>query len=205
MPIPSTIDWLANRYGLNFKLYAYTDTEMQTLLMEIPFVNISSIELAGDRTWATGGRAHANKVGFNDPIQGTITMSTQIFTTQLLHLLVGNNLASTVETVDFVNSKNRVPKYYIMNGETAWQDPDGKIYDETLTLFKISPRTAYNISYSGEGDPTSMDIVFDLFENDNKQVLKVERGSSDEPIEQVGDTLYVNDTEAEQEGTEVLI
>ena len=79
----------ANRYGLNIEIFASTDAEMKTALMTIDFANVSDISLSGDRTWATGGQDHANKIGFNNPIEGTFKLSTQIMTMELLNLMAG--------------------------------------------------------------------------------------------------------------------
>ena len=79
----------ANRYGLNVEIYASTDAEMSNALMTIDFANVSDISLSGDRTWATGGQDHANRIGFNNPVEGTFKLSTQIMTMELLNLMAG--------------------------------------------------------------------------------------------------------------------
>lgn len=163
----------ANRYGLNVEIFAITDSSMTSALMTIDFANVSDIELSGDRTWATGGQSHANKVAFNDPIQGTFTLSTQIMTSQLLALMAGEDISSVTDTVVFKNTSNSMPKYYIIKAVTVWQDEDGNTYNETLTFHKACPQRALNISYNGEGDPVSVDVVFDLLEDDNHNVLTI--------------------------------
>lgn len=171
----STTTNLANRYGLNVEIYAMDDTiGTDTPLMTIDFANVSDISLSGDRVWATGGQDHANRIGFNNPMEGTMTLSTQIMTAELLNLVAGADMEETLtNTIVFENTSNAAPKYYQIKAETVWQDADGSVYDETLTFHKVSPQKAYNISYSGEGDPTSVDVVFDLLQNADGKILTV--------------------------------
>lgn len=169
----STTTQFANRYGLNVEIYANDDTSMASPLMTIDFANVSDIDISGDRTWATGGQAHSNKVGFNDPIQGTFTLSTQIMTMELLNMMAGGTAGSGSTTVVFENTASTMPKYYIIKAETVWQDAAGAVYDETMTFHKASPQRALNITYNGEGDPVSVDVVFDLMEDTNGKVLTI--------------------------------
>lgn len=165
----------ANRYGLNVGIYASTDAEMVTPLMTIDFANVSDIDVGGDRTWATGGQSHANKIGFNNPIEGTFKLSTQIMTMELLNLMAGGTPSEGTTTVVFENTTNSMPKYFIIKAETVWQDAEGLTYAETLTFHKACPKRALNISYSGDGDPTSVDVEFDLMQDSNGKVLTVEK------------------------------
>ena len=163
----------ANRYGLNIEIYASTDTEMKTPLMTIDFANVSDISLDGDRTWATGGQDHANKIGFNNTLEGTLKISTQIMTMELLTLMSGGTPGAGTTTVVFENSTNTMPKYFIIKAETVWQDADGMTYAETLIFHKACPKRAFNISYSGDGDPTSVDVEFDLMQDADGKILTV--------------------------------
>ena len=169
----STTTQFANRYGLNVSIYAATDTSMSSALMTIDFVNVSDIDISGDRTWATGGQAHVNKIGFNDHVQGTFTLSTQIMTMELLNMMAGGTVGSGTTTVSFENTANSMPKYYIIKAETVWQDAAGATYDETITFHKACPQRALNISYNGDGDPVSVDVVFDLLQDANGKVLTI--------------------------------
>ena len=168
----------ANRYGLNVGIYASTDAEMETPLMTIDFANVSDIDVGGDRTWATGGQSHANKIGFNNPIEGTFKLSTQIMTMELLNLMAGGTPSEGTTTVVFENTTNSMPKYFIIKAETVWQDAEGLTYAETLTFHKACPKRALNISYSGDGDPTSVDVEFDLMQDSNGKVLTVEKADT---------------------------
>lgn len=168
----------ANRYGLNVKVYAYTDTTKKTPLVSIDFANVSDIDLSGDRVWATGGQEHANKIGFNDPVEGTFKLSTQIMTMELLALMAGDTPGAEATSVTFKNTANSTPKYFIIDAETVWQDADGVTYAETLTFHKACPKRAINISYSGDGDPTSVDVEFDLLQNADGEVLTVTKADN---------------------------
>jgi hypothetical protein len=171
----------ANRYGLNVKIFDLgTDVTAgdATPLMLIDFANVCDVDISGDRVWATGGQSHSNKVAFNDPIQGTFTISTQILTNQLLALMSGNEIPETTgaETeIVFQNSAMHMPKYYIVVADTVWQDAEGNTYAETLTFHKACPNRALNISYTGEGDPTSIDVVFDALEDTDGKVLTIKK------------------------------
>lgn len=174
----TTTTQFANRYGLNVTIYAATDTSMSDALMTIDFANVSDIDISGDRTWATGGQGHVNKIGFNDPVQGTFKLSTQLMTMELLNLMAGGTAGSGTNTVTFENVANAAPKYYIIKAETVWQDAAGLTYDETMTFHKACPKRALNISYNGDGDPTSVDVEFDLLQNDDGKVLTITKDDS---------------------------
>lgn len=162
---------VANRYGLNIELYDIADTSMTTPLTVIDFANQCTLDITGDRVWATGGQDHANKVAFNNPLNGTLTISTQLSTADLLNIIAGGTPGAGTTTIEFKNSSTTTPKYFIVKADTVWQDADGLTYSESIVCHKACPQRAYNISYSGDGDPTSVDVVFDLLQNaDNKLV-----------------------------------
>lgn len=179
MPNISATKQFANRYGLNVKIYDAANTSMSgDPLMEIDFANVSDIDISGDRTWATGGQDHVNKIGFNDPVQGTFKLSTQILTMQLLTLMAGGAAGSSATTVTFQNKANEVPKYFIITADTVWQDADGLAYAESITFHKACPKRALNISYSGDGDPTSVDVEFDLLQDSTGKVLTITKSDA---------------------------
>lgn len=169
----TTTTKFANRYGLNVKVYNVDDASMTTPLMTIDFANVSNIDISGDRVWATGGQDHANQIGFNNPIQGTFTLSTQIMTMELLNLMSGGTAGAGTTTVVFENTSSSMPKYYKITAETVWQDATGVTYSENMTFHKVSPQRALNIQYSGEGDPLSMDVVFDVLQASDGKVLTI--------------------------------
>lgn len=65
----------ANRKGANIQLRKYSD---KSLFAYIDYVNSVAVELTAGRVYATGGDSGARQVGFDDPIEGTIKLSTQI-------------------------------------------------------------------------------------------------------------------------------
>ena len=175
MPDTITNAKFANRYGLNIKVYEYTDGSVPEgdPKLSIDFANVSDIELSGGRVWATGGQDHANMIGFNDRIEGTFKLSTQIMTMELLALLAGKE--AELGAVVFQNGDDVMPKYYTINAETVWQGVDGATYSENVTFHKACPQRSYNISYSGDGDPTSVDITFDLMQDGDGKVATFEK------------------------------
>ena len=54
-------------------------------------------------------------------------------------------------------------------------DKDGTIYEEKLTFHKAIAKRALNIEYNGDGDPVSVDIEFELGQNDDGYVLTIAR------------------------------
>ena len=65
----------ANRKGANIQLRKYSD---KSLFAYIDYVNSVAVELTSGRVYATGGDSGARQVGFDDPIEGSIKLSTQI-------------------------------------------------------------------------------------------------------------------------------
>ena len=170
----TTTTQFANRYGLDIEIYELNaNIESDEPLMTIDFANVCDVDISGDRTWATGGQTHANKIAFNDPIQGTFKISTQIMTSKLLALMAGEDVEQTEADIVFRNTANSTPKYYIVMATTVWQDAEGTTYSEKLKFHKACPKRALNISYSGEGDPTSVDIEFDALEDSDGNVLTI--------------------------------
>lgn len=165
----------ANRFGLNIKFWDLgADTATGTAVATCEFANEISVDLSGSTVWATGGQTHANKVPFNDPMEGTFTISTQLLTTELLALLAGKDM-KTFTGNEVVFNNNDANKFYMITGETVWKDKDGVTYKENIKCFKASPQRAYNVTYTGTGDPSSMDIVFDLAEDDKGNVYSSEK------------------------------
>ncbi len=157
----------ANRFGINWSVYPYPKSG--TALLTIDYINEVSVDFSSNTAWATGGIYHANQVPFSDPIEGTVTLSTQIMTSELLALVAGKTMSSfSGNTVTFSNSDS--PQFYVLEGTTSWKDKDGTIYAETVTCHKVAPDKAFNVTYTGEGDPNSMDITFNLLEDSNHQV-----------------------------------
>lgn len=170
---------LANRYGLNLKLYAYGAETSTDPIYEIPFANEITIELSSDVTWATGYQDHRRAVGFNNPIEGTMTLSTQLVTMELLNIISGGN--GTVEggKVVFANKAGAcMNQYFKIVGDTVWVDEEGKSYTETVTLCKACAKRNYNVTYTGDGEPTSLDVEFELTADDAGTVMEIEKAEA---------------------------
>lgn len=175
---------IANRYGLDTKIYAYTGSPIatgDTPVLTVDFANITDIELSADVVWATGDRNHSNQVPFDEPYQGSMTFQTQCIPLQLM-ALVTNDTGVTGDTgeVTFKNDLDGTasPKFYVLVSDTIWKDENGAILNETLTAYKARPRKDYSVSYSGTGDPQSISIVFDLVGDTDGNVLKIKRAES---------------------------
>lgn len=171
---------MANRYGLNIKFYNYvSDGELEDdaePIVTIDFANEVSIEVTSELTWATGGQAHANMISFKDPTEGTITISTQVTTLEVLALAAGLDPTEVTDTVSFMNdAQSSIPKSYIVKGETVWQGEDGTTYNEEITAYKAYVKPAHSAVYNGSGDPQNMDIEFELGTNDSGMLLDVKR------------------------------
>ena len=171
---------VANRRGLDLEIYKYTDGtigEIETPLLKIDYCNVSAVALTGGRVWATGGQEHANKIAFDESYEGTLTISTQIVPLDLLRLMSGGTFKSETTAIEFKNDSTVLPQYYTIKATTVWQEADGTVDSETLTFHKVTPQRAFNLSYTGEGDPQSVDVVFDMVQDDSKKVMTVERAA----------------------------
>lgn len=167
---------MANRYGLKTYIYAATDTAMASALVTLDFINVSDIDINGDRVYWHAGQAFARKGGFDNPIEGTFKLTAQETTVELLALMAGKNLGTfTGTSVIFQNSSNVAPTYYIIKSETVWVDEAGTTYAETMTFHKVCPQKAISISYNGDGDPVSVEITFDVMEDGDGKVLTIAR------------------------------
>lgn len=168
---------VANRCGVDLKIYKYkadgTIEEEGTPLLTIDFCNEVSWEITSDSVCATGGQTHANKIGFVNPVEGTMTISTQIITPQIMRLAAGNDI-STEETAAVYKNDAAVlsPTYYIITGDTLWQDKDGVVYHEEIKAYKAFVVPGGSGTYTGEGDPQSIDIEFQLASNDAGNVFE---------------------------------
>jgi len=174
---------IANRFGLNTKVYAYKDgTVNAEPVMVIDFANLSEISIEGDSVWATGGQARSNKIGFNNPIGGTFKLTTQIVTSEVLALLAGKNVADASNTTVFENTADgTVPVYYTITSETVWQDETGTKISEDLIFHKAKVKRGLNISYDGGSDPVEVSIEFELADDASGKVLTITRADIETP------------------------
>lgn len=70
-----------------------------------------------------------------------------------------------VQTVSF-NSK-KYPKAFTAYGETLYKTENDELLPYRITAYKAVPQSNFTASWSNTGDPTSLSVVFDLFEDDN--------------------------------------
>lgn len=161
---------IANRYGLNISLCDANNPD--TVYQTIDFANISSVRIEGGTTFASGGAGREKNIGFYDNIVGEFTLSTQILTNDLLCLMTGGVTSWDGESpIVFRNRFLEKPRTYALKAETVWQDKEGNIYDEFLTIHRMRPRVAFGRNYSGETDVASVDIVFDIMEDSAGRVI----------------------------------
>ena len=80
---------------------------------------------------------------------------------------------STAKHCTFSNSAT--PGAYVIYSDTTYKDATNTIVAEQMKCFKAIPQKRISLSYQGSGDPVSMDIVFDLLEDDEGRVLDVAR------------------------------
>lgn len=178
---------LANRQGLDLYFYKYgADVEPNSPVAVIDFANSVAIELSSDLVWATGGRGFKKIVGFKNPSEGTLTITTQITNNVLLSLLSGGDGQGTEEEFKFSDADTK-NNYFIIKGYTLYKAEDGSIAYEELTACKAMVAPGFSTSYTGDGDPQSVDIEFQLAADDNDDVLILKRSDeSSEPTPGVG-------------------
>ena len=170
---------MANRYGLNITL---TNIKDDSETATIDFANEVSLEITGEITWATGGQNHVKMIGFRDPKEGTLKISTQITNMQIMNLLAGGNLTDTTGKVSFKDDIKLALKYYKITGETVWQDEDGVVYNEKITIHKALVKPNYSATYNGSGDPISLDIEFELATDGEGNFVDIERSEQTEGV-----------------------
>lgn len=165
---------MANRFGLNMTLTNIADS---TDTAAIDFANEVSIEVTGELTWATGGQKHVKMIGFKNPREGTLKISTQVTNMQILHLIAGGALTDSTNKISFNDDLGAPVKYYKIEGETVWQGEDGTVYNEAITAYKCLVKPNYSITYNGSGDPVSIDVEFELATNADGKFLDIERSA----------------------------
>ncbi len=170
---------MANRYGLNLKLTNITD---DTDTMVIDFANEVSLEVTGEITWATGGQGHVKMIGFKDPLEGTLKVSTQVTDSGIMNLISGQKLTDDSGVASF-NGKMKKFRYYKIEGDTLWQDEDGNVYTENVIVYKALVKPNYSVTYNGSGDPVSIDIEFELAEDKEKNFVDIKRDKDPVPEE----------------------
>lgn len=164
----------ANRCGLNVNIYKYPKGEGASVV-EVPFANECALDLSGDISWATGGQAASKLIGFPNPIEGTFKISTQIMTNALLALISGADATQDSTEVVFKNDPDAETVYYVIEADTVWKDKAGATKAENITVHKALPKRAYNITYNGSGDPVSVDVEFELLEDEDGEIVTINK------------------------------
>ena len=72
-------------------------------------------------------------------------------------------------------NNNVTPGTYIIYSDTTYKAEDDTIVAEQIHCYKAMPQKAISLSYQGSGDPASMDLTFDLMEDDNGDVISFTR------------------------------
>lgn len=166
----------ANRCGLNMNIYKYPKTDDGATSVVVDFANECALDVSGDITWATGGQHASKLVGFNNPMEGTFRISTQLMTKKLLALISGADATAEATEIVFKNVAAENTIYYVIEADTVWKNPEGTTETEHVIIHKALPKRAYNVVYNGAGDPISIDIEFELMEDENGEVVTLDRG-----------------------------
>ena len=161
---------IANRCGLDLKICDANNPS--TVYQKIDFANISTVDLSGDKSYATGGQNKGNRIIFNNKMVGELTLSTQILTQDLLCLMTGGGYAWDGEApIAFRNRLFDRLRAFTIVGETVWKGTDGQVYGEHIVFHRVKPKIAYKRSYAGDGDVVDVDIVFELLQDDDGRVI----------------------------------
>ena len=171
---------LANRYGLNLYFYKYGQADAAPCAV-IDFANEVAIELSTDLVWATGGQGFKKMVGFKNPYEGTLTITTQITNNTLLSLLSGGD-GELVNGKAIFSDTDKQNNYVVIKGYTSYKAEDGTVAYEEITAHKAMVAPGFSTSYTGDGDPQSIDIEFQLAADSDNNVLTLWRdGENMEP------------------------
>jgi hypothetical protein len=161
---------IANRYGLDLKICDADN--ISKVYQIIDFANISEVQIQGNMVYAIGGQKSSKKVGFHDDVAGELTLQTQLLAQDVMYLMTGRGSSWDGKSpIEFRNRLFDRHRFFAIIGETVWCDSDGYIYSEHLFLHRVRPKVAYGHGFEGEGEVVGTDIVFDLFENDDRVML----------------------------------
>jgi len=176
----------ANRSGFNLKFYKYDSTRAEYGYksaeppLVVDFVNSCTLETTGDTVWATGGQGFKKLIGFDNPLEGTFNIETQITNTPVWAMIAGQDPANfDPKKIKFTNKSGRRKFYYIVECDTMFIDEDGINYVQEVTLHKASVNRAFSATYTGDGDPQSITIVLDLAANGDEDLVTMSFESSE--------------------------
>ena len=77
-----------------------------------------------------------------------------------------------VQSVSFTSAS--FPKAYVAYGETLYKTEDDELLPYKIIAYKAIPQTNFTCSWSNSGDPTSLSIVFDLFQDNDGNFFEMQ-------------------------------
>jgi len=186
----------ANRSGFNLKFYKYDSTRAEFGYkadedpLVVDFVNSCTLETTGDTVWATGGKGFKRLIGFDNPLEGTFNIETQVTNTPVWAMIAGQDpINFDPKNIKFTNKAGKRKFYYVVECDTTFVDEDGINYVQEVTLHKASVNRAFSSTYTGDGDPQSITIALDLAENGDDDLVSMsfDDGKDDEGGTEPGD------------------
>jgi|GEM_PF-3250176 len=177
----------ANRSGLDLKFYKYEKSRGANGFksaedpLVVDFVNSCTLETSGDTVWATGGMGFKRKIGFDNPLEGTFTIETQITNPAVWAMIAGlDPKAFDKKRINFSNDPKRRKFYFVLECVTFYRDEDGVNHTQNITLHKASVQRAFSAGYTGDGDPQSITITLDLADNEDADLVTLGFEDADE-------------------------
>lgn len=123
----------------------------------------------GDESAAIAGTFASNK------FTATETSAIAVGTTYEVAYLI--NRTSGVKKIAFNNKK--LPKDYYITMKTVDKDEDGLLTPFVITAYRAAIKRDFELSFSSEGDPASVQLQFDLLENSDGNILDMIELSAD--------------------------
>ena len=187
----------ANRKGANIQLRKYSD---KSLFAYIDYVNSVAVELSSNRVYATGGDSGARQVGFDDPIEGTLKLSTQIVPIEFVALAcspdgveeggeIGIREKLTLATSKLTLSKTPVAGtlYVFKEGEDITSTPaattatgrsvtisDGTEGDVYIAYYIVASEEAKSATFSNAKTPGCYIVYGDTVWKDTNDTISAE-------------------------------
>lgn len=69
-----------------------------------------------------------------------------------------------------INSKT-FPRDFSVTGSTWYKDTDGNIIAQKLVVYKCSPQSTFELSFSNTGDPATITITCDMMQDDDDNFM----------------------------------
>ena len=187
----------ANRKGANIQLRKYSD---KSLFAYIDYVNSVAVELTAGRVYATGGDSGARQVGFDDPIEGTIKLSTQIVPIEFVALAcspdgvteggeigIREKLTATEGKVTLTKTPVAGTIYVYKEGEDITSTPaattatgmevtiaDAKAGDVYIAYYIVASEDAKSATFSNDKTPGCYIIYGDTVWKDTNDTISAE-------------------------------